>query len=629
MCGIAAIAKISEKGCPGGILDAMRDEVAYRGPDDKGSVLLDKHSGCWRECSPQSGHWSVGLSHRRLSILDLSSSGHQPMKYGQKYWIVYNGEVYNYIELREELGRLGHHFRSASDTEVVLAAYAEWGVGCFQRLRGMWGMVIFDGNRNELILSRDRLGIKPLYMWIGEGLIGVASEIKQFTHVPGFIPRLNHEAATEYLQTSYEDPTKSFFSGVTPLKPGCWARIHLHNLKVDSSESFWDPEKIPIAVTNSEEAGRLFSKKFQESVDLHLRSDVPVGCALSGGLDSSSIVSLVDGKPSESQKTLHTFTSTFPGYQLDERKYVDAVLETIDAESHFVTPDPRQFMEEIDRFLWVHDEPVGSFSMYAGYCVARLTREAGVPVSLNGQGGDEIFSGYWQTYFMHLLDIFRKRKFGNLIDHFGGALLGQGNPLLVALIPFMLKRYLARRKPMMNVRIQSNSGRDPGQVVQKIMSMGEQERRIHEVRVMFLPQLLKWEDRNSMAFSVEGRYPFLDHELIELCLSFSPETLYKRGWTKYPLRVGLKNVLPHKILHRRSKFGFETPQGAWLSNQLEPVMKGWLKQDRPIWDILPKDQVAACLGKVRTRNGTNNEASLDLFRIFVFDRWMSVFNLQL
>src|SRR5688572_21428545 len=191
MCGLAAVFKRHEVACAAGVVLAMRDEARHRGPDDEGAVFLDRRRAPLARPEAGESGWTVALGHRRLSILDLSAAGHQPMAYGDRYWVIHNGEIYNYVELRAELGRAGHVFRSASDTEVILAAFAEWGTDCFRRLRGMWGLVIVDTARGEAVMSRDRLGIKPLYFWRGNGLLAVASEIKQLLCLPGFRARLD------------------------------------------------------------------------------------------------------------------------------------------------------------------------------------------------------------------------------------------------------------------------------------------------------------------------------------------------------------------------------------------------------------------------------------------------------
>ncbi|MGH2496286.1 MAG: asparagine synthetase B family protein, partial [Ktedonobacteraceae bacterium] len=325
MCGIVGILKDFNACVPAGTLASMTTEISYRGPDDEGTMLFYNHDERWEPGNGEQTNWQVALGSRRLSILDLSPAGHMPMSYQSKFWITYNGEVYNYVEIRAELERLGHEFRSTSDTEVILAAYAQWGTGCFQRFRGMWGLILFDTIRNVIVICRDRLGVKPLYIWQSQGIVAIASEIKQLLHMPGFVPRMNYAVASEYLRTGYEDQHNSFFQDVYPVPEGCYITIALDTLALSTPQSYWHPERVQIAVTDTLEAGRLFAAKLRESVRLRLRSDVPVGCALSGGMDSSSIAMLVNEINAGQAATLHTFTSTFPGDPLDERSYVDAV----------------------------------------------------------------------------------------------------------------------------------------------------------------------------------------------------------------------------------------------------------------------------------------------------------------
>ena len=627
MCGIAAILKSSAVHCPASVLNSMRDAISYRGPDDWGSKIFRRSGSHYAELdmsSSESG-WEIGLGHRRLSILDLSHAGHQPMIYRGRFWIVFNGEIYNFVELRAELQHLGHIFQSLSDTEVILAAYAEWGPDCFARFRGMWGILILDCNRNEVIICRDRLGIKPLYLWEKSSLIAICSEIKQFLHIPNFTPRLDSAACALYLQTGYEQQKRSFFRDLKPIPAGYWVRVSLDKLKLSSPEKYWHPERVQVKITNPAEAADLFTDKLQESVRIHLRSDVPVGCALSGGLDSSAIAVLVDSMKQDHGTPLHTFTSTFPGHQVDERQYVDAVLDKIHALPHFTTPDPCQFLEELDRFIWIHDEPVGGLSIYAGYCVARLTRKAEVPVTLNGQGGDEILSGYWQTYFLYLRDLWRSGRIRDLVGHFVGAGLGKGNSELLRQTATMLHRYRSRKTGLL--RLHNTLTITPQKRLQEILAMDERTRRVYEIRTMFLPQLLKWDDRNSMAFSVEGRYPFLDHELIELCLSFSTQTLFRAGWVKQPVRLGFKHTLPPKICHRRTKIGFETPQNEWLYEPLRLQLESLFKKDRPVWDYVERKSAQLLLDGV-LRHRMEEESGQTLFRILMFDRWLKVFGIQ-
>jgi asparagine synthase (glutamine-hydrolysing) len=626
VCGVVAILRDSTVEVPAGVVARMCDDVCHRGPDDAGIVCFaPTHDGGWQPQSEEAPGWTVALGSRRLSILDLSTAGHMPMAYAGHLWTVYNGELYNYVELRSELERLGHGFRSASDTEVLLAAYAQWGPECFARFRGMWGVVLFDSRRGEVVLCRDRLGIKPLYLWRRHGLVAVVSEVKQLLRLPAFVPRLERSTAAEYLRTGYEDPSRSFFRDVRPIPPGTWLRIPVTTLAPGTSHSYWQPERVRPRIDDPDEAGRLFADKLAESVRLHLRSDVPVGCALSGGLDSSAIAVLAHRQRTAGSSPLHTFTCTFPGYAHDERGFAETVVGGIRATPHYVTPTPDMFLADLSAFVRVHDEPVGHLSVYASYCLARLMRAEGVPVTLNGQGGDEILSGYWQSYFLRLRALARQWQVVPLLRHVVGALGEGGNAHLLALAPRMLRRYRARTHTDALMRLRSSLPPAAGSPLRHVLALDERARRIEEIRRLFLPRLLKWDDRNSMAFSVEGRYPFLDHELIELCLAFTPETLHHAGWTKWPLRLGLRDVLPSVIRLRRSKWGFEAPQDAWLAGPLRPVLQRWLREERPLWDYVYPAEARRLAEHTWSRNGRQPEPGQALFRLFIFDHWLELF----
>ena len=256
---------------------------------------------------------------------------------------------------------------------------------------------------------------------------------------------------TEYLATGYEDQTRSFFSGVAPVPPGTYLTLSVSGEALSSPRPYWWPERVETSVYDATQASKAFAAKLDECVRIHLRSDVPVGCALSGGLDSSAVAVIVYSQGGGATD-LHTFTSTCAGDPPDERKYVEAVLDGIRAAPHFVTPSAQGFLNDLDDFVWHHDEPVGSLSMYAGYCVARATRVANVAVALNGEGGDEILSGYWQSYFLYLRELGLRGRVLTLLGHLAGALLPDGNPSLIGQVPVMLRRYFARRRGFLRWR---------------------------------------------------------------------------------------------------------------------------------------------------------------------------------
>ena len=621
MCGIAALFKRKDLARPLSLARAMSERAAHRGPDGAGLVGLEGDAVIR---SVESTAWQVALAHRRLSIIDLSPAAAQPMVYRDRFWLTYNGEVYNYLELRAELERLGHAFRTQSDSEVVLVAFAEWGPRCFERMRGMWGLVLVDVQSGTAVLCRDRLGMKPLYVWQSDGLLAVVSEIKQLFAVPGFHAKRSEQAVTEYLATGYEDPTRSFFSGVSPVPPGTYLTLSIRGEALSSPQSYWWPERIEPSVSDAAQASEVFTTKLDECVRIHLRSDVPVGCALSGGLDSSAIAMLIH-RQRGGATGLHTFTSTCAGDPSDEREYVEGVLDSIRGTSHFATPSAQGFLDDLVDFVWHHDEPVSSLSMYAGYCVARTSQGANVPVILSGQGGDEVLSGYWQSYFMYLRELGLRVQVVTLARHLAGALLPDGNSSLLRQIPVMLRRYFARRKGLASVAGQPTV---LSKVLQSALASRGQARRVNEIRMMYLPRLLKWDDRNLMAFSIEGRDPFLDHELIELCLSFAPEVLYQHGWTKWPLRRGLQNVLPDTVARRRSKFGFWVPQDLWLCGYLRPALTQWLDSERPLWNWMDRATVCRLAEETWQTSGRRDEPGQALVRCFMLDKWIEVFDVN-
>jgi asparagine synthase (glutamine-hydrolysing) len=631
MCGIAALFRFGHREISHDAIVQMTRAVAHRGPDGEGTAFLGLTATGLAEIDPRTGHdWRVALGHRRLSILDLSAAGRQPMVYRDHLWLIYNGEVYNYVELREELERAGHEFHSRTDSEVILAAYDQWGGECFERFRGMWGLVIIDCRRQVAIVSRDRLGIKPLYLVESDGLIAVASELKQFLSVPGLQLRPDKSVLRDYLLTGYERSRQTFFEGIAPVPAGVWLSIDLTDGTVSAPHEYWFPERIEATVTDSRQAGEQLRESLLEAVRIHLRSDVPVGCALSGGVDSSSIAGCV-GQLTASRQCLETFSVLFPGTPIDESGFVKQMIESVHCRPHSITPTAEQFLADLDRFLWINDEPVGTVAQYAGYALARLTREAGVPVTLNGQGGDEVLGGYWQSYFLHLRQLWHSGKWLRLAGHFAGSMSPWGNRELPRQAPLMLRRYRARRgdgqqqSPLSSTPTNGAEDRSAQAKLARLLSMNDQQRRVFEIREMFLPRLLKWDDRNFMAFSVEGRYPLLDHRLIELALTFRPEALYSSGWTKTPLRRAMQGIVPQPVLWRRTKFGFETPQDAWLCGPLRTCLEAWLAGDAPIWEHFDRGEARRLADEVWQLRGRRDEPGQALMRLYLADRWLRLF----
>ena len=639
MCGICGWIEPSGLDFPS--LVRMNRLASHRGPDGEGFWLWGggRPEGQFVESrSADAGPRlaTVGLGHRRLAILDLSEAGLQPMPSGDsQLWVVFNGEIYNYLELKAELARLGHRFRTGTDTEVILAAYERWGVECFARFNGMWGIAIADLRRRVLVLSRDRLGIKPLYVWAGGGSLAFASEIKQFFALPCVAPAANMNAIAEYVDTGYEGPPETFFDGIQAFPPGCWGEVSLDRPARPEPQSFWFPERIAASGAGRAEAEEQIRHLFGDAVKLQLRSDVPVGVCLSGGLDSSAVYGQVQLLRNGTGARTAAFSAAFDEARFDERRYIKEVLARHGGEGHYTFPTAEEFLGDFDDFIYHHDEPPGSLSQYAAWSVMRLSRGRGVPVLLNGQGGDELFSGYWPAYYTFLrrqLSSSPPRVMGHLL----WALLPGGNPALVGQLIPHFRQYRGRKgrnnRGLLLPHFRACGFTLEGNWATRAQQVNEQQFRLHEVRRIHLPRLLKWDDRNSMAFSIEGRYPFHDHRFVELALGLQTELNLGRGWNKLLIRGALGHLLPPSIRWRRSKMGFVTPQSVWIRTTLRPKLQAWVARPserlQQIVDPAGLRRLAeGLLGS--TRDQRMDEGQLLLVRLFFLDRWLNRFGVEL
>ena len=395
-------------------LTSMTDALAHRGPDGEGYVLLslrgeDKPITSTGPLSDSIGMgpkgYAVGLGHRRLAILDLSSLGHQPMvSQNGRNWITYNGEIYNYLEIRSELQSKGYTFRSASDTEVLLTAYQEWGEECLSRLNGMFAFALWDMDRRCLICARDRFGEKPFYFWRSEGTFAFASEIK------GLLPVLkqvqpNQLAVHEYLEKgSLDDGVDTFFENIFQLLPGHFLKIKDDHI---TDDTYWALPDTSVELPSPAVPVEAFQEVLFDAVRIRLRSDVPVGSCLSGGLDSSSIVCVVQ-KDRGQGEPFHTFSSCFDNPTYDERPYIQSVVERTGVRAHFVFPDPEELHAHVTSLIRAQEEPFGSTSIFAQWNVMGLAKQQGGKVLLDGQGADELLGGYPSLFGTYYAELFSK-----------------------------------------------------------------------------------------------------------------------------------------------------------------------------------------------------------------------------
>jgi asparagine synthase (glutamine-hydrolysing) len=555
MCGICGIVRF---GAPPetGAVEAMAAELDHRGPDGCGSF----------------GDEGIALGFRRLAIIDLSDAGAQPFASEDgRLQLIHNGEIYNYRELRRELEAAGHRFRSATDTEVILAAYREWGSDCVERFNGMWAFVLWDGARQRLFCSRDRFGIKPFYYRHENGRFAFASEPRAFRADPSTRLEANREAVHEYLDQGYLDHLdETFFAGIRRLPPA-------HSLAFDESGlrvwAYWRLEEREPPADPAEELRELFL----DAVRLELRSDVPVGTALSGGLDSSAIAVSADHllrTEAENAEALggrqRTFTAYFERPGFDERPFAEAVVERTSAEPTWLTFTAGDLVDDLPRIVEAQGEPFGSTSICAGWYVMRAAKEAGVKVMLDGQGGDELLAGYRAHLGFRLADLLAQARLRELATELAGARHGPVALATAMARPFAPERLVRLVRSRTRGSLVHPDLRRSAANAFDGLPFPDRLRRYQQLVLTRrgLPELLRYEDRNSMAHSLEARVPFLDHRLVELCFSLPPDELIRGGETKSVLRRALGDLLPPSVRARRDKVGFVTPEGDWLRGPL-------------------------------------------------------------
>ncbi len=636
MCGIAGI--LSREPSAMDELAEMTRRIAHRGPDGEGFLYAGR-TGPAR----LTHRWPYGeglvanlaLSHRRLAIIDTSEGGFQPMSTpDRRLWIAYNGEIYNYLELRRELEALGERFRSDSDTEIVLRAFSLWGTRCFERFNGMWAIAIWDDHSKTLTLSRDRFGVKPLY-WGGDAArLVFGSEIKALL-APGLLrARINWESVGAYLRLSLVDhSTQTFFDGISAFPPGHFAVVGLDAPSRIEPVRFWslEPDRGAQSLSYTQAAAH-FAELLESSVALRLRSDVPVGSCLSGGLDSSSIVCVVDRlrrAPADGrgEHAFHTFTAGNEDASVDERDFANVVNRATGCTSHLTVPSCDGLLADLDRLVWHQDEPFTTASIYAQWCVMRAAREASVPVLLDGQGADECLCGYRKYYAFRLIGLLSAGRPGAAMREFA-SLLARGDSGLLRLrgagryLPRRLRRAASPTTAMLRGAL-----RDAHDGVRIDIGVASdiRSRQIADLTAFSLPSLLRYEDRNSMAWSIESRVPFLDYRLVSFVLGLPDDYKLRGGRTKAVLRDAMAGTVPAAILDRRDKVGFETAQDRWMRGGLGESIRDRLVSGRS--RLAPwLDHGRALDVLASARGGRSTDARSALVRLHFLDRWLERFD---
>jgi len=608
MCGITGLWNLDGKPIDPSQIQSATTLLRHRGPDDEGYLLVDTAKGQVLHCGGNDTitaldlprienavgkSFNLSFGFRRLSILDLSPAGHQPMAGADgQCWIIFNGEIYNFLELRSELSGYGHRFRTGSDTEVILAAYRQWGVECLSRFNGMWALAIWDNRLRRLFCARDRLGIKPFYYFRNNDTFAFASEIKALLHLPG-IPRLANDAIIyDYLYHGYLDHTEeTCFAGIKQLPPAHYLTECDGHLQINR---YWDldPQRRE-PVSDEATYVRKFYELFEDAVRIHLRSDVAIGTCLSGGLDSSAIVCVAnkllftDGvaNPEVVGERQKTFSSCFDDERFDERRYIEQVLAATVAEPNYTFPSGAQLPEILPRLIWHQDEPFLSTSIYAQWRVMATAAERGVKVLLDGQGGDELLAGYPGYFSCYWASLMQQRRLAELWKEVsayrrlhGVSLTRIGLRLARRYAPTALSSVVDRERRGADLGLSREFLRRNHRGVDDLRTIYDRDPFAAELYALLtrfsLPQLLHYEDRNSMAFSIEARVPFLDYRLIEYTFALPPDQKIKGGWTKAILRAALRDILPEPVRMRTDKMGFVTPERVWLVGELNE----WIRE---------------------------------------------------
>jgi len=591
MCGITGLANLNQTMSLGDYY-ATHLRLRHRGLDDEGFfVVHEAGAGFYRgdDTIPEFGTLphirqvraaQVVLGHRRLSIIDLSPGGHQPMcDVRGRYTIVYNGEIFNYIELREELEGLGHRFNTQSDTEVLLAAFAQWGPRGFNRLNGMWALAIYDASERKLILSRDRFGIKPLYYAFHNGTLYFGSEVKFLLPYLASL-RINEARAMEYLVHNLVDHhVETMFEDVYQLLPAHYAVLDRTGL---SQSAYWHLPDQQVELTLDAACEQL-QQLLTSAVALRLRSDVPIGSLLSGGLDSTTIVCIVRQllDQQDADNTFEFFSAVFKEESFSERRYIEDTVVQTGMPIHWIYPDPERLLETLPQLLYHQEFPFRSLAVYSQWEIMRHVRQTPTVVLLNGQGSDEVFAGYTAHHYALIAEYLRrvrpakawtetcaltKAREISLIQ----AIVGSLRELIKGSALKGLVRY--RPLPYLNRPYRpATAGVWQHDVFRNALA--------RNLTFSALPEYLRYEDRNSMAFTLESRLPFMDYRLVEWAMSLPLDLKVDRAISKRVLREMARPLIPLSVTGRRDKMGFVSPQELWQHNVLKSALDTVFEQD--------------------------------------------------
>lgn len=595
--------------------------IKHRGPDDfdAQSFPLD--------------NFIVGMGHRRLSIIDLSERGRQPMSFANgDFWIIYNGEIYNYVEIRKELVKEGCSFRSDSDTEVLIAAYSKWGRECLRKLNGMFAFTIYDRRKNSIFIARDRFGIKPLYYYNSAAFFRACSEIKQIAVDMRFKPEINRLKLYHFLNSGdFGFDSDTMWKGISELQPGHFIELDLKNWKPGDEirpECWYSlPCNDILEDISFEDAVSEFRRLLTSSVKLRLRADVPIGFLLSGGLDSSTLVGLAHEIMGD-HSDLKTYSSCYDDKSIDERQFIYSVIDFTGAESSLHFPKPEDVAGNVDKVIWhndlpvLHGAPCPHWLLYRHIKLENDSRK----VIIEGQGSDEILCGYGDFYWARLFELFSPHTPFSFIRQFASFQMRHHEPLKIVLRKYRRLRHPESVKYPPNPALNTAFLLGSGEPVPPIAIRREEPTimRLHRDRLRILRYILHNVDRNSMAQSRETRVPFLDHRLVEFCLRLPTSYKIYKGFSKRILREAARDILPHKVFDRVDKQGYSSPVPMWAKNSLN----GFLKKDLELSSSMPFVNKSILLDSFKRFSVRNTPFDPVWWRVAAVQRWMNIFKIS-
>jgi asparagine synthase (glutamine-hydrolysing) len=622
MCGIAGGVWRKEIFGIDAKIESALNSLQHRGPNDKGQII---------ECSYNS---TIALGHRRLSIIDLTSNGHQPMvSVCGRYSIVFNGEIYNYKELRDELCELGCDFITNTDTEVLLNAIITWDLSCLPKLIGMFAFAFYDRKKRTIVCARDAFGIKPLFYICNEENFLFASEQSALLKLSEKNPKVDWQRSYDYLSYGdYDSQERTFFEGIQQLLPAHHITVQVDTRKMSDPFRWWYPNVKELSTMSFSDASITIRDLFMKNIQLHLRSDVPIGVALSGGIDSSAVACAV--RHLEPDSKIHTFSYISSEQKISEEYWVDKVNAYVGATAHKVSLTFDDLALDLDEMIRIQGEPFGSTSIYAQYRVFQLSKQCGITVMLEGQGADELMAGYIGYPGQRILSLLEEGDFLDVIRFIknwsqwpgrstGQALLQLGEVCIPDDLYKIARKIIGidSSRTWLDMELLRGSGIILDKTRMPLLKEAKARRVMAQLKYSLqnrgLPGLLRHADRNSMAFSIESRVPFLTLPLADFLFSLPEKYLISNsGETKSIFRESMKGIVPNEILYRKDKIGFSTPEKDWILRSA-PLFRNWLNSSENIPFINHKELISSFDSVVEGKS----KFTADIWRSINFVRW--------